>query len=210
MIVKVVSFASGPAYEQALLRLQTSLGTQLFEVSNCDLKDWRSAVMYKPTFIQQMLLRLDDKIDGVLWTDADSVLKRPPPWKDLAGCDLAFATMRRSPMAPEEALTGTMYFSRSHHAVQFIEEWVLRTPVYEQDYTPEGKSFEATLRDWPNLRIKKLDPEWCWIYDTSKEMYGERQPIFEHYQMSRQERFKPARPGETRRVFQDQARGEDR
>lgn len=165
---------------------------------------WQEAVRKKPRQIWDALESIraglyGHDVGGILFTDADSEFKQPPPWKDVVPYDVAYHEFQRTPSHPVEALTGTMWFSSSVGARQFVASWcqeTLNLSAKGKSQTPEQDTFKKTLAnaDDYGVEIGKLKPEWCWIYDDFVTRYGERAPIVEHYQASRKmKRVKRAR-----------------
>ena len=188
--VKVVGFYTlGNGYEAEAAKLRASLQElavphtlKPFKFDGPDV--WKRAVMHKPRFILDQLIALETTFDGLIYTDADSILRRPMPLEQLDGCDVGYCQFRWSPSHTWECLTGTVYFARDPRVASFISAWASHTIKWAASDTPEQFALCDTLREWDQKIVaKKLSSEWCSIHDAPRET-GHR-PIFEHYQASR-------------------------
>lgn len=187
-------FTDGSIYEHEAARLKASL--EEFDICKyvvhrapaCD--TWGEAVRYKPAFIQEMLA-LFRHCDGVLYVDTDAAFLREPDFSVFEDCHFAAHHFKRSPHAQEEILTGTLYFANTPTVKEMIDDWIVETVRWKHSMTPEQDSLREILPRWQDQIIaKRLDPEWCWIYDDFPAVYGQRMPIIEHYQASRKVRNK--------------------
>lgn len=145
---------------------------------------WQEAVCYKPRFILDALLSSTCQYIG--YTDVDSKLLRTIPAGELRG-DVAYTPFQRNPHSPEEALTGTLFFKNTVEVKAFVMGWIDATTQWQGLDTPEQLSLKQVLGA-TNLNVQRLGPEWCFIFDDMREMYPDAQPIFEHYQASREYR----------------------
>lgn len=145
-------------------------------------KTWQEAVSYKPRFVLDCLEA--SSCDLIGYTDADSRLLRAIPTGSITG-DVAYTPFKRSPHHPEETLTGTLFFRNTPEVKAFVQEWIEATPQWAGLDTPEQLSLKQVL-EHTSLNIQRLGPEWCFIFDDMREMFPDAQPIFEHYQASRE------------------------
>ena len=89
-------------------------------------------------------------------------------------------------------MTGTLFFRYSRETISLVRDWVQDTENWKQSDTPEQDSLETL---WKSGRYNSLDyvdpgPEWCWIFDDSQKIYGNKNPVVTHYQASRNNRSK--------------------
>lgn len=192
----IIAYATNGAYMEMLRELGTSVRdsgmpfkarfpTHLWGCS------WVEAVLWKPQFILDELC--DTSLDGLIYTDADSKMRRRPPVEDVDRADIGLHYFHRTPASPPECLTGTMFFRKSPAVIELLEAWVAKTIAYSSSFTPEQDSLKEIL-SWSahkGLVVKALDPEWCFIFDDMRAMYPKAQPIFEHFQASRRFRHQP-------------------
>ena len=151
-------------------------------------RDWHDVVTFKPKFILSMLEKHKD-VDGILYTDADSVFARVPDFSVFDGAHVAFHKFRRTKNAEDEFLSGTMYFANTPTVREFVSHWAKVTPQYRYKFTPEQDSLKSIWGHWGEiLCFKDPGPEWCWIFDDSKKIYGHRESVVVHFQASRRNR----------------------
>lgn len=183
-MIKAVSFYTNGFYFRHALKLSESLVKHgvTYEILKQDAESWHDAVSRKPEFILKSLKATN--AEGLLWTDADSILERPIP--DIAPCDVGLVKWKRSPHHEEEILTGTMYFRNSEPVQALLEDWIDATPKYRHTNTPEQDSLKEVIQAYQSiLNIQYLPVEWCFIFDDHREMYPDAKAIFTHYQASR-------------------------
>lgn len=149
---------------------------------------WKRAVMMKAEMILKALCALETEYDGLFYTDADSILRRPPPWDAaFSGCDVGYAQFRWSKGHAIESLTGGLYLARSPHVASFVSAWNANTPKWAATDTPEQHSLAETLKQWDYKIVSRVvSTEWVSIFDAPHEQ-GHR-PIFTHMQASRLKR----------------------
>lgn len=184
-MLKVIAFWTNDYYYGKSIDLSHSLNRfgVTYEIKKVQGPEtWAEAVSYKPRFILDQLL--SSTCAGLIYTDCDSKLLRNIPFSELTG-DVAYVRFRRSPHHEEEALTGTLYFKNTMEVRAFVLEWAEATEKYKHSFTPEQHSLKEVMAH-SMLNFQQLGPEWCFIFDDMREIYHDAQPIFEHYQASRQ------------------------
>lgn len=118
---------------------------------------------------------------AVLIVDADCIFHADPrPALARVGpCDVAFHYLRG-----EQLLGGTMWVPRwGEPIVDMVAEWARRNAE------APGRRPQSNLADAVAalpLTVGRLPAELCWIFDISPEAYGQRRPIVEHLQASRE------------------------
>ena len=187
MRLVVVSFFT-PSYSDDAAKLRASLEEQCVphRVVPVTLADtsWRAGVMHKIPFIAEELCALAADFDGMLWTDADSILRRPMPVEQLEHIDFGMARFAWSKAHTPELLSGTMFFRRCPVVYSFVNEWLKVLPKYRHTDTPEQRSVEEVLEKFKDrLKFETLSTEWCSIFDAPHPQ-GHR-PVFLHTQASR-------------------------
>ena len=189
MRLKVVAFFT-PNYADDATRLRLSLEElnvphRVVPITLAD-PSWKTAVLYKTNFIAEEMCALGAEYDGLVYTDADSILRRPMPLEALADCDLGMTRFRWSAGHAWELLSGTIFFRRCPVVYALVNDWHKATPKFKHTDTPEQRSMEEVLEKHKAVRFVALSQEWCSIFDAPRPQ-GHR-PIFEHYQASRTKR----------------------
>ena len=186
MRLVVVSFFT-PSYADEAAKLRCSLEEmnvphRVVPVTLTD-TSWKAGVLHKIPFIAQELCALSADFDALIWTDADSILRRPMPVEDLT-MDFGMARFAWSKAHTPELLSGTMFFRRCPVVYSFVNEWLKVLPKYRHTDTPEQRSVEEVLPKFDGkLRFGELSTEWCSIFDAPHPK-GHR-PVFSHMQASR-------------------------
>lgn len=192
MLVKTVAFWT-PNYAdeiQGLKATASEFGIHVYDTAIRDM-DWRSAVLWKPWFILENLLSLGAEYDGLLYTDADSRIRREIDFDRFEQFDFAAHWFTRSKHHRTELLTGTMYFSKSEVAREFVSAWATHTAAFSGSDTPEQDAITTIFPSWKNkLQWVDFGPELVWIFDDFVPIYPGQTPIIEHLQASRKQRRK--------------------
>jgi len=138
---------------------------------------WIDNVHIRASFLKSMRKLYPDKT--LLSLDADCVVhsdKIPEPYL----CDIAFHTLVRKNKS--EKLPGTLFLNPTLNTDKFLDEWIKQNKLSPK--RPDRVNFSTAINK-SELIIRELDPKLCWIFDISKEVYGDRKPIIEHLQASR-------------------------
>ncbi len=147
MRVLVAAYHTPGPYAEEANRLRCSLEELAIpHVIKCVQFDganqWKQAVSYKPKFVLDTLMSLPVEYQGVLYTDADSIARRPLPLEELAGCDVAWHKFQWTKGHALESLTGTIYLSRDPRVCAFVQAWNANTPKWMGHDTPEQFSLD--------------------------------------------------------------------
>ena len=133
---------------------------------------WELNTHYKAVYIKEKL------IEPVIWTDADSVLKQYPTLIETIDCDFAAHWFK-----DKELISATMYWNNTPKAHELLDKWIelnkLNSKLWDQ------VNLQNALTEIENIKVIKLPPEYNFIFDLSREYYGNLNPVFEHYQASR-------------------------
>ena len=149
---------------------------------------WIQNAHIRASFLKSMRKLYPDKT--LLSLDADCVVhsnKIP----ELYLCDIAFHTLVRKNRS--EKLPGTLFLNPTLNTDKFLNEWEKQNKLSPK--RPDRVNFATAINN-SKLTIRELDPKLCWIFDVSKEVYGDKKPIIEHLQASRS--FK--RPGSSKDI----------
>jgi len=133
---------------------------------------WEKNTHYKAIFIKEKLTQ------PIIWTDADSVLKQYPTLIETIDCDFAAHWFK-----DKELISATMYWNNTPKAHELIDKWIelnnLNPKLWDQ------VNLQTALNEIEDIKVIKLPPEYNFIFDLSREYYGNLNPVFEHYQASR-------------------------
>jgi len=177
--MKFISYYT-PNYKEQADRLRNSLNELrlpycIEEIPN--LGSWDKNTHHKPEFILKHLI----SSDAVVWTDADSVIRENPILFDELDADVAFHRFKA-----KELLSGTVYFKNTAATIRLLLRWIainLEKPeIFDQ------KNLDQAISETTDLNIAELPPEYCFIFDLSRDYYGGRKPVIEHFQASREKR----------------------
>jgi len=140
---------------------------------------WMQAVRAKP----DMIIRQRGG-GGLLFVDCDCVFHGDPRpiLRQLPPCDIGVHVFRGA-----EVLSGTIYLPGNNPKTdELLAEWSA-----EDKARPDARRPQRVLQrvlEGGKYKVAQLPPELCWIFDLSKEHYGDRAPIIEHLQASREYR----------------------
>jgi hypothetical protein len=177
--MKFISYYT-PNYKEQADRLRSSLNELqlpycIEEIPN--LGSWDKNTHHKPEFILKHLI----SSDALVWTDADSVIRENPILFYDLDCDIAFHRFKG-----QELLSGTVYFKNTVSTIRLLLKWMeinLNNPeVFDQ------KNLDEAIKSVDILKIYDLPPEYCFIFDLSRDYYDARKPVIEHFQASREKR----------------------
>ena len=105
------------------------------------------------------------------------VLSYPKIFFEL-NCDVAFHRFKG-----KELLSGTVYFNNTAKTSELLQKWI--DINQENPEVFDQKNLDQALKSVSDISIIELPPEYCFIYDLSKDYYPRVNPIIEHYQASR-------------------------
>lgn len=144
--------------------------TEVYE----DQGSWVANCLYKAEFIQKM----HQKYGRIVWVDADAVVKKDPALFKTLTCDVAFHKFKS-----KELLSGTLFFNDTEPAEQLISYWVSKNKEKPNEW--DQKNLQEAISHFQDLEITILPPEYCFIFDLSKNHYGNLDAVIEHHQASR-------------------------
>jgi len=133
---------------------------------------WEKNTHYKAIFIKEKLTQ------PIIWTDADSELKQYPKLFDEVDCDVAFHWFKSS-----ELISGTMYWNNTEKSHELLDSWIRLNQLFPNKW--DQVNLQTALNEIEDIKVIKLPPEYNFIFDLSREYYGNLNPVFEHYQASR-------------------------
>lgn len=200
----VVSFYTSK-YAEAAARLVSSLqhfGLKYDVQAIEDKGGWQGAVRFKPRFILEMMEKHPD-FDGIVWTDADSVVRKHPALFDTITCELACFFHHWRGKNVDELLSGTMYFANTPKMRQVVKEWISELDKADKSLScPEQYVLQQMLGDL-KLNVFRLPREYCYIGRDNELIRLEPNIVFQHYQWSRECRRDKEPPPVVERVVQE-------
>lgn len=170
----VCCFHTGGPYRDEAERLRESLercGVQhrIDEVPSRG--SWDANVCITPDYIREVM---NSTAQNVLYLDADAVMHSVPVFDP--AYDIACHYLRGW-----ELLDGTLWLNNNNTTRDVVRQWCEETTVgvWEQ------KTLQDILDRRSDVRVNRLPPEYCYIFDTSRALHPGVEPIIEHMQASR-------------------------
>lgn len=139
-----------------------------------DRGSWVENCAYKAEFILKNLI----ENDSIVWLDADCIVHKNPSLFYEIKSDIGFHKFRG-----HELLSGTLFFNNTHASRSVVESWIL---LNEQNPNVwDQRNLAKAVKEDDGLEIYELPPEYCFIFDLGRQVYGELDPVIEHFQASR-------------------------
>lgn len=175
-------YTPGP-YEKEAERLMASLET--FDIPydlTCatELKglSWIQVTREKPSKILDAIDKYPKR--PILFIDVDAVVLRDPRLIFPNSWEHQICSVTVHSFGTAGACSGTVICAPGEAARKGIEHW-LNNLVEKPD-----EKMEQRILNYISEIDKLLAPEWCWIFDLSPKIYGQRDVIIEHLQASRE------------------------
>ena len=150
-----------------------------------NLGSWEKNTHYKANFIQECL---NSFTQNLVYVDVDAVFRGYPDLFDSLDCDIAYRT-ENFKWRKNEALSGTIFLSNNDRVKDLVKSWVSINEsipaVRREPLTWEQANMQRAVQADPLVRYYNLPPEYTYIFDHTKRMYPDIQPIIEHFQASR-------------------------
>ena len=200
----VTAYHTGGRYTAEAIRLAKSCDRFGVEVDIHVIPsrgNWYDNTRYKADFLRQ---RRRSVSGPILWVDCDAVVHADlGPHFDNLDADIAAHYLRGS-----EFLTGTLWLADTDPVRTMLDRWCNYNDIRLRSGRPRGggqKNLAAVVASMQEkeLRVHRLPPELCYIFDISRRVYPDAgPPVIEHLQASRENR--PGRegdhPGRQRRI----------
>ena len=136
---------------------------------------WEENILITPEYIRGVMDRTDQ---DVLYVDADAEFHSVPTFDP--SYDLAVHYLEHS-SGWRELLDGTLWLKNNTRTKHLVDQWCAEVRVGEW----EQKTLQRILTQRGDIRVNELPPEYCCIFDTSRKLHPDVQPISEHHQASR-------------------------
>lgn len=152
--------------------------TQHVEYKVPTLGRWHLNAMLKPSILKRAFR---DVQGDLVYIDSDAIVRqRLTLFDNWTGEDLGAHYLRGT-----ELLGGTQYWSfnsRMINLIEAMEALMLDRQVFSQ------VALRELLPTMPEISVKRLPPEYCYITDTSRFLHPGVDPVVEHFQESRRAR----------------------
>jgi len=176
--VVISYYTKDTGYAVEVKRLRRSLyvhGLEHDVVGVDSLGSWQANTHYKAAFIRNMLKKYPSR--ALLFLDADAaVCKYPELFVGMTDIDIA-VHFRHG----KELLSGTLYFRNTEATRTLVDNWIALNDANPSVW--EQKNLATVLEKMDGIRVHRLPPEYCCIFDTMIKESGD--PVIEHYQASR-------------------------
>jgi hypothetical protein len=172
--MKICCFHTGGPYAVEAERLRASLQRLGLDYRIDELPSrgsWDRNILITPEYVRDMLRETKGPI---LYVDADAEFHSVPEFD--RGYDLQVHYLRG-----RELLNGTLWLAYNPATLDLVDQWCKEVRVGEW----EQVTLQRILERRTDVRVKRLDPAYCFIYDTSRTAYPGVEPIIEHHQASR-------------------------
>ena len=185
-MLKVISFyTSGTPYEGEADRLRKScevVGMAHHIVGRPPWGDWYANTHQKAQVIRELRAELRGPL---LWVDADAVMRRNVtnaliPLLDDYDLGVHY-------FAGNELLTGTMLMADNTAVSNMLFKWCHYNATHESDV--DQVTLAAVIESAGAVRVCRLPPEYCFIFDLSAQRHPNVTPAIEHLQASRENRY---------------------
>lgn len=179
--MKLISFyTEDTPYEDLAHEFRESaeaVGLDPFTYRVKNLGDWSANCSQKAGIIYQAFQQFPD--DRILYVDIDATFEKYPIEieNNSEEFDIGYHLLRGI-----ELLSGTLVFNHTYKACLLLRKW-----VYESKNNREvwDQKILARIVDANILKIYYLGPAYCYIFDTSKRLHSDVEPIIIHHQASR-------------------------
>jgi len=182
-----VSFYTPGLYAGKAARLRLSLHRLGLEYRIDEVEDrgsWDANTKHKAEFILAMLEAHPGR--NIVWVDADAVVRAYP--------DLFFEMQGDVGVHyrnGKELLSGTMFFRNVPRVQALVKSWIKENAKTPQEW--EQRTLQRVLtKPWrfgrPRVKVVDLPPTYCQIFDL---MADAGEPVFEHFQASREAKGNP-------------------
>ncbi len=140
---------------------------------------WTANSHIRPGFLLKLLDKFPD--NNLLSIDVDAVLhSNPLPLVCRIGADIA---VHRS---DGRAWPGTLWLNQRVPTRKFLRRWAELN--VEKPKRCDRFNFRDALSEFVQagrMQVAELPPEMCYIFDVSRKLYPDVEPIIEHLQASR-------------------------
>ena len=184
----IAYYTEGNKYQQLSENLKIStenLSIPLYIKQIPNLGSWEKNTHYKANFIQECLGKFKENL---LYVDVDAIFRSYPQLINTLDCDVAYRT-ENFKWRKNEALSGTIYLNNNGITKEFVNKWIEineKTPAERhRPETWEQANMQRAIDLIPGLIYYNLPPEYTFVFDHTRKLYPDIQPVIEHFQASR-------------------------
>ena len=77
-------------------------------------------------------------------------------------------------------------FKNTYETIKLLHKWIELNDLFQHNFDQRNLDWAVSSMD--SLKIYNLPPEYCCIFDLSRQYHGGMNPVIEHFQASRQYR----------------------
>jgi hypothetical protein len=184
----IAYYTPGNQYEALSENLKGScnnLQIPLFLKPIQDLGSWERNTHYKANFIYECL---NSYTQNLVYVDVDAVFRKYPDIFNSLDCDIAYRT-ENFKWRRNEALSGTIFLNNNEKVKALIKNWISINnaipAIRKVPSTWEQANMQKAVQANPAIKYYNLPPEYTYIFDHTRRMYPEVEPVIEHFQASR-------------------------
>jgi hypothetical protein len=184
----IAYYTPGNQYEALSENLKEScnnLQIPLFLKPIQDLGSWERNTHYKANFIYECL---NSYTQNLVYVDVDAVFRKYPDIFNSLDCDIAYRT-ENFKWRRNEALSGTIFLNNNEKVKALIKNWISINnaipAIRKVPSTWEQANMQKAVQANPAIKYYNLPPEYTYIFDHTRRMYPEVEPVIEHFQASR-------------------------
>ena len=156
-----------------------------------DLGTWQANTRYKAKFLQEMLIKHKEK--NLVYVDVVAIFNSVPIlFKDYSyDIGIRYQDFR---WKQNECLSGTIFLSNNPKVMRLCKEWE-KINVREENNKSNLEQWNLgaaidLLKPSLQLSVVNIPPEYTFIFDSMKKLYPKVKPVIEHFQASRQNRYR--------------------
>jgi hypothetical protein len=150
-----------------------------------NLGSWEKNTHYKAEFIYECLNAYNQNL---VYVDVDAVFRKYPILFEELDCDIAYRT-ENFRWRKNEALSGTIFLNNSGRVKSLVKSWIsineAKPAIRKLPSTWEQANMQRIVERDPSINYYNLPPEYTYIFDHTKRMYPDIEPVIEHFQASR-------------------------
>lgn len=175
------------SYHEHAMRLKASLdefGLNYYLAQVADAGFWEANTRIKPYFIAKCLEKFADY--GVLYLDADAVVKKPLDYFNHVREDVALYDTRGLANMSHDYLASTMFFNNTPASHKLVAQWIAEQHDGKRTQVDQD-SLDAAMHKMANhISVAPLSAGYIKIFDRDTRQDGYDGEIYiEQYQASR-------------------------
>lgn len=148
---------------------------------------WQANTHFKAEFLQELVHQYQGR--KILYVDADAVFRQSPEALARLDADIAVHYLQHAD-GSEELLSGTILLTANRPTLEVLARW--RAENGANPFTFDQVNLARAIQTMPSLRVRRLPPEYAFIFDIMRGRYPTMRPVIEHFQASRRYRGRSA------------------